>query len=177
MADRKVLAEIGVAVVCEFLKAAIQTADNAGDAVTQLSQATNQAVSELVAALNRERPCAVAFTANVSDWKANTEEDTSSVFAYAYDIEVQDVTTEELAFIVVSPGSASTAKACRLGLSCRTLAGVIRLYAKQRPTGSITGEYWIVNGRAASEESGESGTGTEGTEAGTGTETEGGTEP
>lgn len=168
MADKKVLAEIGVAAICEFLKATMQTADSAGNAVTQLSQATNQSVRELASALNGDRPCAVGFTASASGWKANTEEDTSSVFPYAYDISVEDLTDEELAFIMVSPGSTNVAKACRIGQTCRTSEAVLRLYAKRRPTGNIEGEYWIINGRAAE------------TETGTETdpeETEGGNEP
>lgn len=171
MPDKKVLAEIGVAAICEFLKAAIQTADNAGDAVTQLSQATNMSIQELVSALNGDRPCAVGFTATASGWGENTEEDTSSVFPYAYDISAEDLTDEELAFAMVSPGSAGIAKACRMGQVCRTCSGILRLYAKRQPTGNITGEYWIINGRAAETDESE----TE-TEAEPETGTEGGSE-
>ena len=154
MADKKVLAEIGVAAICEFLRMTIQAADRAGSAVTQLSQATNQSVRELVSALNGDRPCAVSFTATASGWKANTEEDTSSVFPYAYDISVEDLTDEELAFIMVSPASVDAAKACRLAQTCRTASGILRLYAKRQPIGNIEGEYWIINGRAAKTETG-----------------------
>ena len=161
MADKKVLAEIGVAAVCEFLKAATRTANNAGNAVTLLSQATNQSIQELVSALNGDRPCAVSFAAASSDWEENVEEDTSSTFPFAYDISVEDLTEDELAFVVVSPGSADMAKACRIGLVCRTLSGTLRLYAKRQPTGNIAGEYWIINGRAAETDEEETG-GTEG---------------
>ena len=150
--DKKVLAEQGVGFLCEFLKAAIQTADAAGAAVTLLSQATNQSVREIMAALNSDRPSATAFSVAANSWKANEEEDTSSSFAYACDIAIEGLTAEELAFVMVAPASSTAARQCGIGTVCRTLGGALRLYAKRVPSESIAGDYWIINGRAAAAE-------------------------
>ena len=148
MASRQVLAEQGTGFLCEFLRVAQRTADAAGSAVALLSQATNQSVREIMAVINSERPIATGFSLLPESWAANTEEDTASVFPYRCDIQIKDLTEDELAFAMIAPGSASAAKACKFGTVCRTLAGVLRFYAKIAPASSIAGEYWILNGQA-----------------------------
>ena len=146
----RALRENGVGFLCEFLKAAMRTADAAGTAVTRLSCATNQAVMELMGRIDACRPFSISFSLAPGEWKQNTEAETLSVCPYCYDLEIEGVTEADLAVIADSPISTSAVAVCIH--ACRTTEGLVRFYAKAVPTGVISGDGWIFKGVGTEEE-------------------------
>ena len=135
MSDVRLLRENGVGFLCEFLGAAMRTADAAGSAVTRLSEATNQACLELIGRIDACRPFSTSFSLAPGDWKTNTEPETLSVCPYCCDLEIEGVTGADLAVIADSPLSMSAVAECIH--ACRTTAGIVRFYAKAVPALSL----------------------------------------
>lgn len=147
----RTLPEEGLAVLCSAIKTNEQTAEQAGSAVTQLSQAMRQGFQEIEDVIN-DFPVATAFSipATASSWTLDSEETTA--YKYYHDVTVEDVTTHDVAIVTISRDSIGSARLCGLCPQNETLAGKIRLRAKSVPTSSIAAEYYVCPGK---EESGE----------------------
>ena len=90
------------------------------------------------------RTSPTAFTIATSAWLENTSE--TSEFVYYADITVNGLTANDYAevnFNRVSQSIAATANVCAAG---ETMSGKIRIYAKNTPSDSISGEYIITKG-------------------------------
>ncbi|MBQ8697555.1 MAG: hypothetical protein IJ521_00955 [Schwartzia sp.] len=147
----RTLPEEGLAVLCSAIKTNEQTAEQAGSAVTQLSQAMRQGFQEIEDALN-DFPTATPFSipADTSLWTLDSEETTA--YKYHHDITVEGVTAYDVAIVTVSRESIGAARLCGLCPQNETLAGKIRLRAKSVPTSSIAAEYYVCPGKEESEE-------------------------
>lgn len=115
------------------------TGSNTDGAMTQL------AVSN---ALNSKVPCPTptAFTIAANAWQENSSE--TSEFVYYADITVSGLTVNDYAevnFNRTSQNIIATANICPSG---DTMSGKIRIYAKNIPTDSISGQYIITKGMA-----------------------------
>lgn len=68
-------------------------------------------------------------------------------FPKYYDLAVTGVAATDRADIQIAPNSIKTAVDCGICPTCETLAGKIRVRAKQVPSKAISAEYWIEKGK------------------------------
>lgn len=104
---------------------------------------TQSAVSN---ALNTRVPCPTptAFTLAVSAWMENSSE--TSEFVYYADIEVSGLTANDYAEVNFTRTSQSVIANADLCPSGDTMSGKIRIYAKNVPATSVSGEYVVTKG-------------------------------
>lgn len=156
MAKFKLPLENGFATLCAKIRAIKATADNAGSAVAALATATDQSLEEIEAALN-DIPASTPFTILAASWMmddtaddaagAEDADDTMSTFPYYFDLAVEGVTSADHATVTLAPESYSAALACGLCPTNETISGAIRLRAATAPAHSISGEYWVEDGK------------------------------
>lgn len=91
------------------------------------------------------KPKSVSFAISVGSWISNGN---NSAYNYRCDILVDGLKSTDIATVSVSPGSQSVAANCGLCPTNETLNGKIRLFAKNIPSDSISGEYYILEGRS-----------------------------
>lgn len=140
---KKLLGSVGVPALCGHVKSIKITAEAAAAGVLQLSDALNQSVTEIEAALN-DLPSAASITILPTDWTQDTTID--SPYQYYYDIIDAAVNSTDLPIVSVAPNSLDTAAACELCPTCESLTGRIRLYSKSAPSASIVVECWVIRG-------------------------------
>lgn len=149
MAKRTLPGE-GLAVICDAVKANAVAAENAGTAVTALSQAMAQGFAELEAAIN-DFPLVTAFSipADSEEWTLDDSE--TSDYKYYHDVTVADLTAYDIAIVTISRNSFQTARLCGLCQQNETLAGAIRIRARSVPTSNIAAEYYVCPGKEPEE--------------------------
>ncbi|MBQ8699521.1 MAG: hypothetical protein IJ521_11085 [Schwartzia sp.] len=147
----RTLPEEGIAVLCSAIKTNEQTAEQAGSAVTQLSQAMRQGFQEIEDALN-DFPTATPFSipANASSWTLDSEEETD--YKWHYDVTAEGVTAADVAIVTISRSGMEAARRCGLCPQNETLAGKIRLRAMSVPPSSIAAEYYVCPGKEEEEQ-------------------------
>lgn len=159
MAKYKLLLETGFAALCAKIKAIKATADQASSAVVDLATAMDDSLKEIEDALN-DLPASTPFTISAASWQrddtaddtegtenADDADDAMSIFPYYFDLAVEGVTSADHATVTLAPESYSAALACGLCPTNETIGGAIRLRAATAPANSISGEYWIENGK------------------------------
>lgn len=149
---KKMLGSTGVPALCGHVKSIKITAEAAAAGVLQLSDALNQSVTEIEAALN-DLPSAASITILPTDW--NLDSTINSPYQYYYDIVDSTVKSTDLPIVSVAPSSLDTAADCELCPTCESLTGRIRLYSKSIPSTSIVVECWIVKGMDETNEEGD----------------------
>ena len=147
----KVPSKVGLPALCGHIKSIRQTANAAANGVVQLSNALNQSVSEIEAALN-DLPSAASITILPAEWVKDASINTG--YQYYYDIVNSEVDSADLPLISIAPGSLETTAACELCPTCESMNGKIRLYSKNVPVSSIVIDCWIIRGIAESNEEG-----------------------
>lgn len=147
----RTLPEEGLAVLCSAIKTNEQTAEQAGSAVTQLSQAMRQGFQEIEDALN-DFPTATPFSipADASLWVLDSNEE--SDYKWHYDVTVTDVSVVDVAIVTISRSGMESARRCGLCPQNETLAGKIRLRAISVPPSSIEAEYYVCPGKEDEQE-------------------------
>lgn len=147
----RTLPEEGLAVLCSAIKTNEQTAEQAGSAVTQLSQAMRQGFQEIEDALN-DFPTATPFSipADASLWVLDSNEE--SDYKWHYDVTVTDVSVADVAIVTISRSGMESARRCGLCPQNETLAGKIRLRAISVPPSSIEAEYYVCPGKEDEQE-------------------------
>ncbi len=109
-----------------------------------------QAIEEEV---NAAKGSAVPFTIPANGWIESepdgsaTEDEALSAYPFYYDLTVAGVTTKDRADVTVSLASMETATACGFCSVTETLTNKIRVRAVSRPSGGITAQYWIFQGK------------------------------
>ena len=147
----RTLPEDGLAVLCSAIKTNEQTAEQAGSAVTQLSQAMRQGFQEIEDARN-DFPAATPFSipADASLWVLDSNEE--SDYKWHYDVTVTDVSVADVAIVTISRSGMESARRCGLCPQNETLAGKIRLRAISVPPSSIEAEYYVCPGKEDEQE-------------------------
>lgn len=140
---QKWLGKVGVPALCGHIKSIKQTADAAANGVLQLSDALNQSITEIEAALN-DLPSAASITILPTQWALDTTID--SPYQYRYDIVDSTVKSTDLPIVSIAPSSIDTAADCEVCATCESLNGRIRLYSKFVPSASIIVECWVIQG-------------------------------
>lgn len=141
---KKVLSSVGVPAMCAQIGIVRRSAQ-------LLSDALNQAVTEIEAALN-DFPVAALISISSAGWEENTSETAITQTAYFYDIEDLEIDQYDLPVITVSPASMEVAAANGLCSTCESFDGYVRLYAKNSPDVDITVSLFIIKGKQANEE-------------------------
>ena len=77
-------------------------------------------------------------TIPVSGWKTDTS---VADYPYYYEISASSVTANDLASVIIAPGSQSVAMACGMCPTNETLSGKIKIRARNIPAKSISAEY------------------------------------
>lgn len=147
----RTLPDEGLAVLCSAIKTNEQTAEQAGSAVTQLSQAMRQGFQEIEDALN-DFPTATPFSipADTSLWTLDSEEETD--YKWHHDVTAEGVTAADVAIVTISRSGMEAARRCGLCPQNETLAGKIRLRAISVPPSSIEAEYYVCPGKEDEQE-------------------------
>ena len=150
MAKRTLPSE-GLAVICDAVKANAAAAENAGTAVTALSQAMARGFEELEAAIN-DFPLVTAFSipATASAWVLDSNEETD--YKWHYDVTAEGVTAADVAIVTISRSGMEAARRCGLCPQNETLEGKIRLRAMSVPPSSIAAEYYVCPGKEEEEQ-------------------------
>lgn len=141
---KKLLGSTGVPALCSQLKSVKQTANTAAAGVQQLSDALTSSVQEIEDNMNDMIASATSVSLAVASWKQNTSLGT---YQWYYDISKSGVTTKDLPVVSVAPASLDVTSACELCPTCESLSNAIRLYAKSKPSGPISINYWIIQGK------------------------------
>ncbi len=90
------------------------------------------------------KPKINAVTISVSGWSYNNNE--TSDYKYYYDIPAAGVTTNHIAEVNFAPVSVDIAADAEVCPTNQTLAGKIRLRAKNVPSYALTAEYHVIEG-------------------------------
>lgn len=109
--------------------------------IAQLAQATVEAVDE-VESLKQDKTQGVSATIATSGWTTGT-----GSYPCYYDIAAAGITAADEVRVFLAPDSMKAAVDCGMSSTCETLAGKIRIRAKQAPTSAISVEYRIEKGK------------------------------
>ena len=139
---KKLLGSVGVPALCGHVKSIRITAEAAAQGVLQLSDALNQSVSEIEAALN-DLPSAASISIP-SSWQTISTQ--TSAYKYYYDITVTGIDNSDLPIVTIAPNSLEVASACGFCPTCESLANKIRVFAKSQPSSAITVSCWVIKG-------------------------------
>ena len=118
-------------------------AQRASGAAAKVAQAAADAIEEL-ARIKADRPGAADVTIPGEGWK---EDGSGSAYPVYNDIPAATVTGKDRAAVVIAPESMEAAAGCGLCPTCESMAGSIRLRARQAPGTAITAQYWIDEGK------------------------------
>ena len=140
---KKVLSDVGVPAMCAQIA-------NVKRSANLLSDALNQAVTEIEAALN-DFPVAASISVYSTGWEENTSETAVTQTAYYYDIENVDIDQYDLPIVTIDPSSLEVAAANGLCSTCESFNGYVRLYAKNAPDVDITVSLFIIKGKQNNE--------------------------
>ena len=151
MAKHRTLPSEGLAVLCSAIRTNGATAESAGTAVVQLSQAVQQGFEELEAAIN-DFPLVTAFSipATASAWVLDSGEE--SDYKWHYDVTAEGLTAADVAIVTISRSGMEAARRCGLCPQNETLEGKIRLRAMSVPPSSIAAEYYVCPGKEEEEQ-------------------------
>ena len=140
----KVLSSVGVPVMCAEI-------GNVKRSANLLSDALNQAVTEIEVALN-DFPVSTSIIVSSTGWQENSTDTTVTQTAYYYDIQNLDIDQYDLPVITIAPSSMDVAASCGLCSTCESFEGFVRLYAKNAPDVNITVSLFIIKGKQQSEQ-------------------------
>ena len=87
----------------------------------------------------------VALKIPTSDWQINSDHEN---FNYAYFLEIENITSDDVLNINLAPESHGTAITCGLCATVEISDGVITLLSKTLPTSEIAAEYYILKGKS-----------------------------
>lgn len=157
MSKWKITDAPGFSALINFIKQTRQTSDATASDVSALQEdiqglaeqtvQTFSQVDEALSGLDDEKldkTNAASCSIPVSGWADDT---TVADFPKYYDLAVADITATDKADILIAPNSVQTAIDCGVCPTCETLAGKIRIRAKQVPSAAISAEYWIEKGK------------------------------
>lgn len=157
MSKWKITDSLGFSALINFIKQTRQASDATASDVSGLQEdiqglasqtvQTFEQVDQALADLDSEKQDktnAASCSIPATGWV----EDTSVAdFPNYYDLAVADVTAIDRVDIQIAPNSVQTAVDCGICPTCETLAGKIRVRAKQIPAAAISAEYWIEKGK------------------------------
>ena len=150
--DNSQMKKISVANLIPDNKAAIEnaqtTADNAATAAANAqttaenaATAASEAKSAASAAQTASKP--VSFSVATSKWTSSTD---YTGYNYYADVTVSGMTSNDSVDVRFSMSSMSVCTTAEIAGACVTNSGSFRLYAKSKPTASVSGVYLVQKG-------------------------------
>jgi len=109
--------------------------------IAQLAQVTAEAIEE-VEGLKLDKTQEVSATIPVSGWSTGT-----GSYPRYYDLTAADVTAADEVRVYLAYDSMQAAVDCGMSSTCETLAGKIRIRAKQVPASALSVKYRIEKGK------------------------------
>lgn len=109
--------------------------------IAQLAQVTAEAIEE-VEALKLDKTQEVSATIPTSGWTTG-----SGSYPCYYDLAATNVTAADEVRVYLAPDSMQAAVSCGMSSTCETLAGKIRIRAKQVPASALSVKYRIEKGK------------------------------
>ena len=121
--------------------AAATAAANAQTTAESAATAASEAKSAASAAQTASKP--VSFSVATSKWTSSTD---YTGYNYYADVTVSGMTTSDSVDVRFSMSSISVCTAAEIAGACVTNSGSFRLYAKSKPTASVSGVYLVQKG-------------------------------
>lgn len=109
--------------------------------IAQLAQVTAEAIEE-VEGLKLDKTQEMSATIPVSGWLTGT-----GSYPRYYDLTVAGITAADEVRVYLAHDSMQTAVNCGMSSTCETLAGKIRIRAKQVPASALSVKYRIEKGK------------------------------
>lgn len=135
------MADTKITTITHLEELANKSKSYTGELVADVASAVADVVAE-VDAIKADKPEAVAFAINITDWFSSGITD----FPYGIDIEITDLSADDIVTVTIKPASLSTAEECGLCPTCDTYDGGFTLYAAAVPSAEIAAEYYITKG-------------------------------